>query len=292
MPEPLTAPCPGSVTDDGAVAVKDLSPPLRPPVPVITEAVSYSSPDGVTISAFVSRPDDGKPHPAVVYVHGGLAEPALEDPGRVIASAGFVVMTPAYRGTALEGMSVGQALRVADIGHGDVLDVKAGAEWLLEQPYTDGTLGLVGTSLGGGLANELAFLYPDQWDAVASFFGVTDWACVMKLVSYGSQAAQVIATAFGGTPEEVPEEYLRYSPVYQAGSVRAPYYVAQGLDDELFPPGESEKWVRALREAGVDVTWRLYSGEEHGFIVRAPYDSPAWQDLFDWLHRQLGGPGG
>jgi dipeptidyl aminopeptidase/acylaminoacyl peptidase len=110
----------------------------------------------------------------------------------------------------------------------------------------------------------------------------------MKIVGYSGAAAEVIGTAFGGVPEDVPDAYRHYSPIYHAEEVRAPYYVAHGYGDDLLPIGESQKWVEALLDAGVDVTWRPYIAESHGFILKLPFESPAWQDLFTWLHHNLG----
>jgi dipeptidyl aminopeptidase/acylaminoacyl peptidase len=261
--------------------------PTRQPLKVTTKTVSYTSSDGTTIPAFVSRPDNDKNYPAVVYVHGGLGEPALDQPGRTIAAAGFVVITPGYRGTAYAGMTPGEAETEADVGHMDTQDVLAGSKWLLAHENTTGKTILIGSSLGGGIANELAYMYPDNWKAVVDLFGITDWACVMKFVSYGQSSAWVIGKAFGGTPETVPEEYKKYSPIYHANQVKAPFYIAQGLQDTTFPPGESQQWADALRANGVDVTFKPYAGETHGFILDQPFESPSWQDLFNWMNAQL-----
>jgi dipeptidyl aminopeptidase/acylaminoacyl peptidase len=292
MPEDLTARCPGTTSGEGALDVRQPPAVQRPPLPVVTETLAYEGADGVTVPAFLSRPVGDEPVPGVVHVHGGLAQPATPDPGRAIAAAGFAVLTPAYRGTQLDGLSVGDALRMSDIAHADARDVLRGAYWLLSQPFVNGAVALVGSSLGGGIANVLAFLYPDVWDAVVTLDAVTDWACVVTYLGLGSDQARVIATAFGGAPEDVPEEFRRVSPVYHPDRVAAPYYVVQGLADTLSPPGESQKWVDALRAAGVDVTWRLYEGQEHGFMRRLPFDSSPWQDLFAWLHGKLRGEPG
>lgn len=288
MPEGLDARCPGVFTDTTPrMIITEMQIPSREPLAVTTRTVAYQGPGGVTIPAFVSRPDNDKPYPVVIYVHGGLGEPALDEPGAKIATAGFVVITPGYRGTAYEGMAPTEATTMADPGHLDTKDVLAGWKWVLGHERTTGKTILMGSSLGGAIVNELAYQYPDNWSGVVDFFGITDWACVMKFVSYGQSSAWVIGRAFGGTPEDVPEEYIKYSPIYHAAEVKAPFYIAQGLQDTTFPPGESEKWADALIANGVDVTFLPYAGETHGFVLEEPFESPVWQDVFNWMDEQL-----
>lgn len=287
MPAGFTQSCPGSFTDPHRNIIAEMEVSTRPKLDVTTTSVEFSAPDGTTIPAWVSRPDDDKAYPAVVYVHGGLGEPALDQPGRTIAAGGFVVISPAYRGTAYEGMSPQQAIRMADPGHLDVEDVHAAADWVQANEHTNGKIALFGSSIGGALVNELAYLYPDRWNAIVDMFGITDWACVMKIVSYGQSSAWVIGAAFGGTPEDRPDEYKKYSPLYHADQITAPFYIAQGLQDTTFPPGASQQWAETLRKAGVDVTFRPYGAEGHSFIIEEPFNSPAWQDLFIWLDRHI-----
>jgi dienelactone hydrolase len=287
MPDALDARCPGIATiDERAFVDRPTGSALRA-VEVTTEVVTFPGEGGVTIPAFLSRPADGARYPGIVYVHGGLAEPAAEEPGRTIAAAGFVVLTPGYRGTLLSGMSEDQALRSSDLAHGDVEDVFAGAEWLREQGETTGRFAVFGTSLGGGIVNVLAYRYPGAWDAVVDFYGVSDWACVTKILTYGTEGARLIGTAFGGAPEDAVDEYRAGSPIYHADGITAPYYIGHGLLDITLPPGESQKWVEALRAAGVEVEWRPYGGESHGFLFHYTFESPVWQDVFAWLHREL-----
>jgi dipeptidyl aminopeptidase/acylaminoacyl peptidase len=53
--------------------------------------------------------------------------------------------------------------------------------------------------------------------------------------------------------------------VHHADRIEVPFLLLQGLDDEICPPEQAERLLRAVEGRGVPHTYRTYEGEQHGF---------------------------
>ncbi len=62
---------------------------------------------------------------------------------------------------------------------------------------------------------------------------------------------------FGGTPAEVPERYIKASPITYVEQVDAPILIIQGRNDTRCPPRQVEEYERRMRELGkpIEVDW-------------------------------------
>jgi acetyl esterase/lipase len=119
------------------------------------KAAAYLSPD----------PQDGKRHPAIIWIHGGTCNvigdvawrdaPASNDQsGRAFRKAGIITMYPALRGgNCCDGVIEGF--------FGEADDVLAAADYLSNQPFVDPSrVYLGGHSCGGTLVLLVAELSP------------------------------------------------------------------------------------------------------------------------------------
>jgi dipeptidyl aminopeptidase/acylaminoacyl peptidase len=71
---------------------------------------------------------------------------------------------------------------------------------------------------------------------------------------------------FGGSPTEVPERYVRSSPLTYVDAVRAPVLVLAGANDPRCPIRQIESWLSAAQERGKTVeVYRFDAG--HGSLV-------------------------
>jgi predicted esterase len=116
---------------------------------------------------------------------------------------------------------------------------------------------LIGLSLGGYGAWELARANPHRWAAIAICASGIFW-------SYAPERWQEVAT--------LPAEYAR--PLG-----RTPIWLFHGADDPVVAPRESELMFEALKAAGGHVRYWLYQGLKHDCWSRA-YDEP---ELPRWL---------
>lgn len=120
------------------------------------EWVNFPGPGGVSIQAYMMRPDGQGPYPAIVALHGcgGLGNarglnPRHADWGQRLKSAGFLVVFPesfASRGLGSQCQERDREVTSADRKR----DAFAAAEWLAARPDVDRRrIGLLGWSNGG-----------------------------------------------------------------------------------------------------------------------------------------------
>jgi formylglycine-generating enzyme required for sulfatase activity len=147
--------------------------PQEQPMPAPPEGVSvveYTS-GNLHLKGWINRPsDEARKHPAVLYLHGGFALGAGDwEQSKAYREAGFVVMTPMFRG---ENGQPGSFSYFYD----EVDDVRAAAEYLTKQSYIDSKrVFLAGHSIGGTMT-LLASMASKHFRAAASFDGFPYWA--------------------------------------------------------------------------------------------------------------------
>jgi dipeptidyl aminopeptidase/acylaminoacyl peptidase len=86
-----------------------------------------------------------------------------------------------------------------------------------------------GGSMGGTGALTFAALHPELVDGVCALNGTAN------LVEYG-RFLDAIAESFGGTKEEVPEEYRKRSAELHAEALTMPVALTTGGRDDIVPP--------------------------------------------------------
>lgn len=85
-------------------------------------------------------------------------------------------------------------------------------------------------------------------------------------------------------PEEDPDLYQRGSPIDQVHSNAPPFLVVHGEFDSVVLPLESQHFVAALSDAGVDAAYVEVPGAQHGFDAVASLRTRAVANLCtDWL---------
>src|SRR5262249_38740502 len=120
--------------------------------------------------AWVSQPDDpARKQPAVLFLHGGFAfgYPDDWDASKPYRDAGFVVMTPMFRG---ENGQAGSFSFLYD----EVDDALAAAERLSKLPYVDGNRIFIAGPSAGGTVALLAAMTSNRFRAAASFSATPD----------------------------------------------------------------------------------------------------------------------
>jgi dipeptidyl aminopeptidase/acylaminoacyl peptidase len=57
----------------------------------------------------------------------------------------------------------------------------------------------------------------------------------------------------------------KYSPITQVDSVRVPVFIAMGKNDPRVSIKDSDKFVEALKERGIEVHYMVKENEGHGY---------------------------
>jgi dipeptidyl aminopeptidase/acylaminoacyl peptidase len=100
-----------------------------------------------------------------------------------------------------------------------------------------------GGSMGGTGALTFAALHPDLVDGVCSLNGTAN------LVDY-ERFLEAIAASFGGTKEEVPEEYRKRSAELHAEALSMPVALTTGGRDDSVPPESVLRLHKTLEARG------------------------------------------
>ena len=71
---------------------------------------------------------------------------------------------------------------------------------------------------------------------------------------------------FGGSADEIPEEYHRRSPINFVDAVTVPQLLIQGLRDGSVPPRQSQVWTDRMRALGKGdlLEYVELADEDHG----------------------------
>ncbi|MPZ80636.1 MAG: prolyl oligopeptidase family serine peptidase [Actinophytocola sp.] len=238
------------------------------PVP---EERLFAGPDGRQVPALVyppTNPDfagpDGAAPPYLVYVHGGPTGKVRGTLNLEIAyftSRGFGYAAVNYGGSAGYGREFRESLN-GEWGVVDVHDCAAVATALAEEGSADGTrLAIRGGSAGG-------------WTSAASMTTVDTYRCatimypLLDLLGFADETHDFESRYLDGLVGTLPEHEARYierSPMNRLDRLAGPVLLLQGLEDQVCPPEQANRYVAALDGSGVPHAYLTFEGEQHGF---------------------------
>jgi dipeptidyl aminopeptidase/acylaminoacyl peptidase len=236
--------------------------------------VKYPARDGTKIPAYLTMPPGkgDKNLPLVVMPHGGpeLRDYVDFDPwAQMLASRGFAVLQPNFRGSGGYGKSFTEA------GH---------RQWgrLMQDDITDGVTALVkdgtadpnrvcivGASYGGYAALAGGAFTPDLYKCVMSISGVSDVIKMIEEDRYHAGSDSYIYDYWKkwvGDPRSADAEQMKaISPINHAAKFKAPVLLVHGDQDNNVRSSQSIAMQKALKKAGKQVELVLVP-EGHTFV--------------------------
>jgi len=252
----------------------DSSPWIDPGQMSPMQPVRYAARDGLEIPAYLTLPrgSTGKDQPMVVLVHGGPwvegARWYYNPEVQFLASRGYAVLQPNYRGTTRYGwkhfsssfMQWGLAMQD---------DITDGVKWAIARGYADpGRICIYGASYGGYAALMGLAKTPELYKCAIDYVGITD----LKLFVSGASSdlayspfMRYEARAMIGDPERDAARLKATSPVELAGEIKAPVFLAYGSADRRVIPEHGTRMKAALEAAGRKPLWMNAAGEGHGY---------------------------
>ncbi len=199
--------------------------PATPPKEIFN-LISYPAKDGQMAAYVTPDPQDGKKHPAVIWLIGGYGgignddffwQPQPRDndqTGSAFRKAGLVMMVPSFRA---ENANPGRY----EMFYGELDDLESARAWLAQQPYVDSQrIYLVGHSTGGTralLASELSSAYR----AVFSLGGIPD---LKKRIEGGRMMVNV------PFDQRNAQEFKLRSPQFFVTSITTPTFYFEGQE--------------------------------------------------------------
>lgn len=224
-----------------------------------TATVSYPSPDGFELPAYVARPEGEGPFPVVIVVSEifGVHE-YIRDICRRLAKSGYAAVAPAFFVREEDPAPLSDMRRIQQIvaaaGYEQVMgDIAATLEWVGLQAWADaGKVGITGFCWGGKVV----------WQAVARFSALDAGVAWYGRLAPAATATETQATA--GRPW----------PVDKAPDLKAPVLGLYGGQDSGIPLASVETMRAALAKVsatGSEII--VYPDAPHGFHAdyRASY---------------------
>ena len=240
--------------------------------------ITYRSGE-LTISGIMNVPKGAGPFPVLILNHGYI-DPAIYTNGRglrreqdYLVRQGFVVIHPDYRNHA-------QSSRI-DLGElenrlGYVEDVinAVYAVRASDLPYFDKeNIGMLGHSMGGGIAQTVAVATPDLVKAIVLYAPVSmDYRdSYDKYMKSDNARATRIVERYGEPTQENPV-WDAISPEIYIDRLSVPVMLFQGTRDDSVPKEWSDKTAALFQEHGKAIEYVVYQGEAHEF-------GPKWSDF-------------
>ena len=109
---------------------------------------------------------------------------------------------------------------------------------------------VMGCSMGAAAALVFSARNADKITAACDIFGMTDF---IRFYNEGLYKDSV-SSAYGGSPTEKPQMYLRCSAVHQIDTLKkVPLLIVHGQNDQVVPIGHSQTLYGLLKSAGAKV---------------------------------------
>jgi len=249
--------------------------------------ITYKS-GSLKISGIMNVPRGSGPFPVLILNHGYI-DPAVYTNGRglkreqdYLARRGYVVIHPDYRNHADSDKDpdVDYNFRLGYME--DVINL-IDAVQKSELSYFDKEhIGMLGHSMGGGVAQTVMVVRPELVDAFVLFAPVSsDYRDNFEkwTRSRVETAERIVATY--GSPSDNPTFWESISPATFFENVSSPIMIHHGTEDESVPLEWSQHTYDLLLEHDKQVTFYIYNGEKHEFINQWPLVMDRTVNFFD-----------
>ncbi len=249
---------------------------VKPSAMAAREMLRFTARDGLSIPVHLTRPArETGPAAMVVLVHGGpfarAREWAWDGPSQFLASRGYVVLEPDFRGSTGFGTKHFRAgwkqwgLAMQD-------DIADAATWAVRQGYADPKRVCIAGASYGGYATLMGLIRnPDLFRCGVNWVGVTD--IDLLYTSDWSDASEMWKRygmpALVGDREKDSKQLAATSPLKLAAGLTQPLLMAYGGRDRRVPIEHGTRMRDALRPRNLNVEWVVYPDEGHGWMLEA-----------------------
>lgn len=284
------------------ILAQNLMPASFPQNQLVTpRQVTFKSPDGLTLygqlfeptNSSGKKPADRSPtdrSPALLYVHGGPPRQMLLGwhysdyytnsyaLNQYLASQGFVVLSVNYRLGIGYGYEFQHPAKSGPSGASEYQDVRAGAEWLAQQPQVDASrIGIYGGSYGGYLTALALGRDSKLFAAGVDIHGVHDWS-----TQAGFKWGLADRAEKNPDLDQANKVILEASPISSVRNWTSPVLVIHGDDDRNVQFSQSTDLVRRLDKQNVPIETLVIVDDTHHWMkhTNAVKISAATADFF------------
>lgn len=202
--------------------------------------------------------------PVIVSVHGGpegQERPGFNPLYQYYLSRGYAILATNVRGSTGYGKTYTH-LDDVEKREDSVKDLAYSVEWLKKEGGANSKrIAVMGGSYGGYMTMAAITLYPDLWAAAVDTVGIVNWETFLKNTSgYRRRQREV---EYGMLDKDI--DFLRsISPIAKVDKIKTPLFVIHGRNDPRVPYTEAEQVVKALKDRGAIVEYKLFDDEGHG----------------------------
>jgi dipeptidyl aminopeptidase/acylaminoacyl peptidase len=241
--------------------------------------------DGLQVVAYLYAPASPgvERRPAIVFNRGSWVAsdqaPVLAPLFHRLASAGFVVLAPQYRGSdGGEGRD--------EMGGADVADVMNAVRLIRSLPFVDGENVFLYGSSRGGMMTYQAIRDGVEVRAAATVGAFTDLEATMAGDSRSRDAAPQIWPDLASRRAEIAE---RRSALRWADRLTVPLLILHGGNDRQISPRQSLDLALRLQELGRPYELHVVAGEGHTLDGRVEERE---RMVVEWFRRHMQSPQG
>jgi dipeptidyl aminopeptidase/acylaminoacyl peptidase len=284
------------------------------------QGIKYRDLEGEERGAELTLPPDYQPghrYPLVVLVYPGTVFAPIEEEHegnlgdttsfpQLLAARGYAVLEPSMPLPFLAGHTADSETNGNDpySGHEPYSSLLTGVmpavDRTIDIGIADGKrLAVMGHSFGGFATNALITL-TDRFKAAISLAGLSDFASYYGGFSPYSRynakieewnTLRVFQSEYGqnyegGPPWEVPERYIRNSPLFFADRIHTPLMLIHG-DLDFVSIQQAEEMYSALRRQNKRCRFVRYWTQCHLFTNPSAFRDE-WKEIYKWLDEFVG----
>ncbi|MDC8831682.1 alpha/beta hydrolase family protein [Alteromonas gilva] len=243
--------------------------------------VSYKARDGRKINAYVTKPQGEAPFPTIVLPHGGpwvRDAFVFDDWSQLLASHGYLVIQPNYRGSIGYGL---EHWKAGDKNWGLTMqdDLDDAANFLVSKGLADkDKLAMFGWSYGGYAAFAATLREPNIYQCTVAGAGVSDLSRINATLNESPLLSKLQKPTIDGV-----------SPVENVAKANVPILVIHGDIDQRVPIKHSDAFVDELKRLNKDHKYVVLDGADH-FSDTLFYDHKMqfYGELINWLDNKCG----
>ena len=246
---------------------------------VMPQAVTFTAKDGQETHAllFIPRETSSKPHPAILFFHGGPQRQMLLgfDPKRdyswiyafnqYLVAEGYIVLSVNYRGGTGYGLDYREADNLGPGGSSELNDLLGAITYLRGRQDVDSRrLGIWGGSYGGLMTALGLARASDALAAGVDYAGIHNWSTFLSSVGAPINGADANRRA------------VESSPIATIDQWHSPVLLVQADDDRNVPSQQAAELIEGLRSHNIDHDVVMIPNEIHDMARYA-----SWMRLFN-----------
>ena len=211
--------------------------------------------------------DANKKYPLILEIHGGphtAYGPHFAMELQLMAAQGYVVLYTNPRGSTSYGEDFANLIH-HNYPSQDFNDLMDGVDAVIARGFINEKEQFITGGSGGGVLTAWTVGHSNRFAAAVAVKPVINWFSFVlnaDMYSYFSQYW------FPGMPWEVPEHYLKYSPISYVGNVTTPTMLMTGEADYRTPISETEQFYQALQLRGIDTAMVRIPEASHSIYSR------------------------